>query len=55
MHEHPLVLRALEAYVRRPLEHTPIDLLVFAPCKAAYLDAVDASRQRAHATARKDD
>ena len=38
MTDHPIVLRALEAYVRRPMEGTALDVYVFAPCKQMYLD-----------------
>jgi hypothetical protein len=40
MQEHPLALRFLEHYVRKPLNGTQIDRLVFSPAKAGYLSAL---------------
>eukprot|EP00961_Rhodomonas_salina_P283650 3833699-Rhodomonas_salina.1 len=35
--KHPLILRFLERYIRKPLENSIPDRVVFSPCKTAYL------------------
>ena len=40
MHDHPIILKALEHYVRRPLAGSAIDVWVFSPAKTLYLDTV---------------
>lgn len=45
--EHPLLLQALEAYVRVPLEGTWADENVFAPCKRLYLELCRRERLQA--------
>lgn len=37
MQDHPLILKALECYVRKPLEESCIDKAIFAPAKRAWL------------------
>ena len=55
MHDHPLVLKFLEAYVRRPLEDTAVDRHVFSPCKNFYLACVKEESHIRHKIARKND
>lgn len=44
MGDHPLLLRMLDAYVRRPLEDTLVDVYVFTPCKKRYMETCDTFR-----------
>jgi hypothetical protein len=55
MQDHPLVLKFLEAFVRRPLENTAIDRHVFLPCKNFYLECVKQESKTRHAIAGKND
>lgn len=44
MHEHPILLRILDRYVRQPVDGTWVDKYVFSPSKKLYLDTLNTHR-----------
>ena len=44
MHEHPILLRMLDRYVRQPVDGTWVDKYVFSPPKKLYLDTLNTHR-----------
>eukprot|EP00961_Rhodomonas_salina_P299334 3938848-Rhodomonas_salina.1 len=51
--QHPLILRALERYVRKPLEGSFLDTMVFSPSKMYYLQSVRALQECEHGVMNK--